>query len=152
MMSFQWSGGGIPFLSVNLLEAAQPVFHLNGTWMLNAAPIITSDENAKQNIQPQAEVYSQVFDRLKPVTFRYKDGHSDRTHTGLIAQDVEKAVRDCGLDTQAFAALCKEEQGSYGIRYEELVSMLIYEVQKLKKQVARLEKTNTREEENESNQ
>ena len=64
-------------------------------------------------------------------------------HTGLIAQDVEQAVLDTGLTTHDFAALCYNvdadgNKSNYGIRYEELVSMCIYEIQKLKKQVEEL--------------
>ena len=130
-------------------EAAEGGYggNLYGTWYIHntgSATPVTSDETKKNNIQAQADVYSRIFDRLKPVTFKYNNGTSDRVHTGLIAQDVEQAVIAEGLTTQEFAALCydTDESGNkknYGVRYEELVSMCIKEIQGLKARIAELE-------------
>ena len=59
---------------------------------------------------------------------------------GLIAQDMEQALFDAGLTTQECAALCYswDAEGNkfdYGIRYEELIALLIREVQLLKKKI-----------------
>ena len=118
--------------------------NLKGTWKLNSSENITSDKNQKHDIQLQANVYSDVFDKLRPVTFKYNDGLSDRTHTGFIAQEVEEAVLDSGLTTKDFAAVCYDvdENGNkinYGIRYDEIISMCVAEIQKLKKRVEELE-------------
>lgn len=120
---------------------------LSGEWNISkqgSSSPISSDKNKKNSILLQSEVYSQIFDKLNPVTFKYNDGTSDRTHTGLIAQEVEEAVLSSGLTTKDFAVVCYDvdEEGNktgYGIRYEELVSMNIYEIQKLKARVAELE-------------
>ncbi|MBQ2785869.1 MAG: tail fiber domain-containing protein [Oscillospiraceae bacterium] len=121
--------------------------YLNGTWYVEAlgstAPV-TSDRNAKYGIKSQSDVYSQLFDKLQPVTYKYKNGTSGRTHTGFIAQDVESAILSLGLTTQEFAGICYhlDENGNrvkYGIRYEEIVSLNTYEIQKLKQRVAKLE-------------
>lgn len=124
-----------------------PKFTLVGTWYigsLGSAVQVTSDRNAKMEIQDQESVYSQIFDQLKPVIFRYKNGTSGRIHTGFIAQDVEAAVLSAGLTTKDFAAVCYDldESGNkvnYGVRYEEIVSLNTYEIQKLKQRVADLE-------------
>lgn len=123
------------------------VGYLNGLWYvgsLGSAVQVTSDRNAKYDIQPQPEVYSKLFDKLRPVAYKYKNGTSGRIHTGFIAQDVEDAVLSLGLTTQAFAGICYDldENGDkvkYGIRYEEIVSMNTYEIQQLKRRVAELE-------------
>lgn len=104
----------------------------------------SSDKNVKNSIQFQPEEYSLIFDELQPVIFKYNYGTSDRYHTGLIAQDVEQAVLDAGLTTQDFGAICydiddENNKINYGIRYGELVSMCVYEIQKLKKQVKELQ-------------
>lgn len=126
--------------------------YFKGNWQFNGTvkdsgglPISSSDVNVKNSIQAQPEVYSEIFDRLNPVIYKYNNGSSDRYHTGLIAQEVEQVVIDSGLTTQDFAAVCYEtdEDGTkkdYGIRYGELVSMCIYEIQRLKKRVDELEK------------
>lgn len=124
-----------------------PKFTLVGTWYigsLGSAVQVTSDRNAKMEIQDQESVYSQIFDQLKPVIFRYKNGTSGRIHTGFIAQDVEAAVLSAGLTTKDLAAVCYDldESGNkvnYGVRYEEIVSLNTYEIQKLKQRVADLE-------------
>jgi hypothetical protein len=104
-----------------------------------------SDRNKKNSIEPQAEVYSRVFDRLKPVTFKYNHGESDRIHTGFIAQDVEDAIVAEGLTTKDFAAVCydTDEQGNksnYRIRYDEIISMCVKEIQDLKCRLSECER------------
>ena len=119
---------------------------LGGTWYLTSAEgsKVTSDQTKKNSIAPQSEIYSQIFDKLNPVTFKYNHGTSNRTHMGLIAQEVEEAALSSGVDTKDFAVVCYDvdENGNkidYGIRYTELISMSIYEIQKLKARVAELE-------------
>lgn len=120
---------------------------LNGNWYisnLGSSTPVTSDATKKNSITIQPEVYSRIFDRLSAVIFKYNNGTSDRIHTGLIAQDLEKAVLAEGLTSQDFAAVCYDidENGhktNYGIRYEELVSMCIYEIQKLKARISELQ-------------
>ena len=138
---------GIAFLHDGSMASAETY----GNWDFSASTSATStdsDANKKHEIQLQPEVYSQIFDKLEPVIYKYNNGTSDRIHTGLIAQLTEQAVLDVGLTTKDFAAVCYEvdaetgEKKNYGIRYEELVSMCIYEIQRLKKQVKELESQN----------
>ena len=116
---------------------------LKGTWYIESDIIDLSDRNAKHSIIDIDERYSNMFDRLSPKAFKYNNGESDRYHTGLIAQEVEEAVVASGLTTQEFAAVCYEtdEDGNkhdYGIRYSELIAILIKEVQKLKQEMKEL--------------
>lgn len=121
--------------------------YLTGNWFIGSvgsSTPVTSDRNSKNSIELQGEEYSRIFDRLKPVIFKYNDGSSDRIHTGFIAQDVEDAILAEGMTTQQFAAVCYEtdEDGNkvnYGVRYEEIVSMNTHEIQKLKARTAKLE-------------
>lgn len=104
---------------------------------------ITSDKEKKNNIKLQDGIYSLLFDKFKPVSFEYNNGKSHRIHFGLVAQDVEQALFDIGLTTQDFAPICYNidengEKVNYGIRYEELISMCIYEIQQNKKEIAEL--------------
>ena len=123
------------------------LYYLHGTWnigeMGSSVPV-TSDENKKRDIESQPEVYSRIFDRLRPVIFRYKNGTSDRLHTGFIAQEVEAAALAEGVDTKDFAAICYEvdengNKSNYGVRYEEIVSMCVREIQRLKERIKALE-------------
>ena len=107
-----------------------------------------SDANCKNSIAPLSDAHSQVFDNLKPITYKYNKGTSNRLHTGFIAQDVKAAIEAAGLTTQDFAAYCEWEgtDGSTtcGLRYSELIALCVSEIQKLKK---RVEKQDTRIEE-----
>ena len=99
--------------------------------------IQTSDRNEKKNIQYDLSKFSGLFDRLKPSTFQFLNGSSGRTHFGIIAQDFDEAIMAEGYTSQDVAALIKSDNGKggtiYGIRYAELIPLLISEVQNLKK-------------------
>ena len=110
---------------------------------LGSSDIITSDKNAKNSIKNISEPYGAIFDSLIPVSYKYNDGTSNRTHTGFIAQDVKAAIENAGLTTQDFAAYCdwSNKDGSTGcaLRYEEFIALCVNEIQKLKKRVIELE-------------
>ena len=104
--------------------------------------ISSSDKAGKFDIDYDMSRYSPLFDALRPCSFRRTDGDSFRAHTGLIAQDVAEARNAAGLPGTEFAAFCSwdTEGGAWGcgLRYEEFIALLIYEVQALKKQVKEL--------------
>ena len=101
--------------------------------------ISTSDRREKREISYELSRYDELFDRLKPARYRLRDGTSGRTHTGLIAQDVEQALKDCGLTGRDLAAFVRAEDGGYGLRYEEFIALCIRQIQKLNRRVKRLE-------------
>ena len=73
--------------------------------------IQTSDANEKKNINAvDAELASKIIMGLNPVSFKFIDGTSDRTHYGLIAQEVEELVNGFGIDNKDFAALIKSQK------------------------------------------
>ena len=108
-----------------------------------AGVVNTSDRNEKFDILPLAEVYDRIFDKLAPVTFKYVENTSNRTHIGLVAQDVKDAVLEAGLTTTEFAGYCEWENEDKtigcGLRYSEFVAMNIYEIQQLKARIKELE-------------
>lgn len=107
--------------------------------------IQTSDLNEKTNIEYRLDKFSGLFDRIKPMSFKFKGelSESGRTHFGIGAQDLEQSIIDEGLTSNDVAAFIKSENEdgtySYGIRYTELVPLLIYEVQSLKKKIKEME-------------
>ena len=105
--------------------------------------IQTSDRERKKDISYGLHDYEDFFNALSPCTFRFVDGHG-RTHMGLIAQDIEEEMVAHGIDSMELAAFIKspsEDGGGYdyGLRYGEFISLLIDQVQKLKKRVKDLE-------------
>lgn len=94
--------------------------------------VSSSDRKGKKEIAYDMEKYSGLFDRLRPCSFLRKDGTSGRRHHGLVAQEVKEALEAEGLTGKDFAGYV-EWDGGCGLRYEEIIAMLIYEVQELKK-------------------
>ncbi|MCI6366891.1 MAG: tail fiber domain-containing protein [Spirochaetia bacterium] len=122
------------------IKLASTKGEIYGSWTLNGASISTSsDRNAKNSISYLSDNYSTLFDSLIPVTYKYNNGQSNRTHTGFIAQDVESAIYNANLTTQDFAAFVKNENGEYFLRYEEFVALNTSEIQKLKRRILALE-------------
>ena len=108
-----------------------------------AGIVNTSDRNEKFDILPLADVYGRIFDRLTPVSFKFVDNSNQRTHIGLVAQDVKDAVLAEGLTTKEFAGYCEwtndDKTTGCGLRYSEFVAMNIHEIQKLKARIKELE-------------
>lgn len=119
--------------------------------------INTSDRNRKTDIEPinSDERYLALFDKLKPVKFRWKDEEGkpkhDRVHTGFIAQDIEESMDEIGLSNLELSALCKDldedEEGNpiegkylYSLRYTELIALNTAAIKRLESKVATLEK------------
>lgn len=109
-------------------------------YSVNAA-INTSDLNFKKDVEYGLDRFLSVFDALRPVSFKFVDGQSDRTHMGIIAQDLEETLSELNIPTKDFAAFIKswgideetKESGyRYAIRYGEFIPLLIYQVQKIK--------------------
>ena len=121
------------------------IFATNGT-------IQTSDQNEKQDIaslttaeMTAAKAISKLFK-----TFKWQDkvaakGDAARTHTGVIAQEVQTAMTDAGLDAADYAFWCSNtfweadgetydtadeapegatERTRLGIRYPELLAFI----------------------------
>ena len=84
------------------------IFATNGT-------IQTSDQNEKQNI---ASMTSAEINAAKAIsklfkTYKWKDkvtakGDAARTHTGVVAQEVQAAMSDAGLDATKYAFWCSD--------------------------------------------
>lgn len=109
----------------------------------NNGTAVTSDKRKKKSIKSLAKKYIDMFWKLRPVSFKYKDGESGRLHTGYIAQEVEQAAADAGLTDKELAAVVIDEEGNYSLRYNELVAIqhgaileLKNEIEALKKEIA----------------
>ena len=90
--------------------------YVNGT-------AVSSDRRKKEDISPLDGRYDEFFKSLNPVSFRYKDGTSGRKHTGFIAQEVEEAAEKAGLSDKDLAVVVKDPEGSYYLRYEEIIAI-----------------------------
>ncbi len=122
--------------------------------------INTSDRNVKNNIESLTDIYEQLFMKLLPTSFTFKDGTSGRTHIGFISQDVEAAMEELGMTSLDFAGFCKDikmkdglngaetepdldENGNiqylYSLRYSEFIALNTHMIQKLSQRTIDLE-------------
>ena len=113
----------------------------------------TSDRKLKNNITYDLTKYDAFFDSLRPASFKFNDSSSGRTHLGFIAQDIQDSLFINNLTRKDFGgivlfgngydkktdSIISEIQTTYGLRYEELHAIEVYEIQKLKKRVHELE-------------
>lgn len=173
-----FSGEGVNFRTYNKAGTAAVNGYTNlgsGSYrwkqlFATTATISTSDRNLKKDIHQLTDTHLDFFLKLQPVSFLFKDGESGRTHIGFIAQDVEKAMSECGLTDLDFAGFCKDqkvevffeedengdkiekerpildENGNpeyiYSLRYEEFIALNTYVIQELWKRVDAVEKEN----------
>ncbi len=94
--------------------------------------IQASDRAGKKEVEYDMDRYSGLFDRLRPCSFLRVNGTSGRRHHGFIAQEVKEALEAEGLTGMDFAGYA-EWDGGCGLRYGEIIAMLVHEVQRLKK-------------------
>lgn len=102
-----------------------------------------SDRRLKNTINTFADKYEVFFDNLNPVTFKYNNGKSNRTHSGFIAQEIVGALEQAGLTIQDFAAPCLtryvDEENYWHLRKDEFIALNTWQIQKLKARVSQLE-------------
>ena len=109
------------------------------TLHVNGSEITGSDKNLKENINYNIDKYLSIFDNLKPCSYKYIKGK--RTHLGMIAQEVESAIINSGLDLNSYAAVCIDKDSKeYGLRYSEFIPLLIAKVQQLDGEMKNLKK------------
>ncbi len=104
-----------------------------------------SDRNIKNSIEALPEKYVRMFELVEPKRYKLNSGTSGRYHTGFIAQEVENAMRACGIESKEFAgwAAAKREDGSetYFLRYSEFIPILWAKVREQEERLKRLEES-----------
>ena len=102
--------------------------------------INTSDINEKQDIQELTEAEQRVALACKGLIRRYKWNHAveekgedARYHIGIMAQDLQQAFTDEGLDASRYGLFTSDtwenedgtEETRLGVRYNELLAFII---------------------------
>ncbi|GEM_PF-3216646 len=78
-----------------------------------------------------------VVKGINPVEFRYNSLDNSK-HLGVIAQDLEAVLNDCGINTKDYSIIKIDENGNYSVNYIEIIPLLIKSVQSLQEQVENL--------------
>ena len=118
--------------------------------------VTSSDGRMKENITDSALGLNFV-NALKPRSFKWKDTEEytdndeqtfeavtyERTHYGMVSQEVRQAMDDLGMSAKDFAGWgYEEDRDLYFLRYTEFISPLIKAVQELSAKVEALENNN----------
>ena len=101
---------------------------------------VTSDRREKNSIEPLPEAYEAVLDKLTPVRFKY-NGKGDQYHVGFVAQDVEQALADAGLEREDFGGFVdlNGDGTELGLAYDEFIGLLLHKIRKLEKRIEKME-------------
>ena len=108
----------------------------------------TSDKNLKNTIV-DSDLGLSFINKLRPVSYKWKkiegENPDDKTHYGLIAQEIETALASEGKTLDNFAGVYKPDDykedgtgGAMAIAVSELISPLIKAVQELSAEVEKL--------------
>lgn len=119
----------------NLYLRAREAVYLHKT-----GAVVTSDRREKESIEELPEAYMDMLDKLTPTRFKYKN-RGDRYHVGFVAQDVERAMTEAGLDSDSFGGFVdlKGDGSQLGLAYDEFIGLLLQKIRKLEKRIDDLE-------------
>ena len=91
------------------VKFGSPNHRWNQIYSINAT-INTSDRNEKKDIIELGDDVKNLIMGLKPVSYKFINGESGRTHYGMIAQDVEETMNKLGITALDFAGFCKDQK------------------------------------------
>jgi hypothetical protein len=105
---------------------------------LNSAATVISDERTKENILT-SDLGLNFINKLNPVKYNKIGG--DRTHYGLIAQEVKSVLDEAKIKDFGGWVISdiNDAEGQQALRYEEFISPLIKAIQELTLRVKTLE-------------
>ena len=137
VISFPFKNGSYQDDTVDLGNSTgryQDIYATNGT-------IQTSDINEKQDIEDLSEAETRVAVAAKGLLKKYRwksavadKGDDARIHFGIMAQDLENAFANEGLDAGDYGMFISstwtdeatgEEKTRLGVRYNELLAFII---------------------------
>lgn len=139
----QIKGGVIPNAD-NVYDLGSPNFVWSAIYC-STNELNGSDRNIKNSIEALPEKYVRMLELVEPKRYKLNSGTSGRFHTGFIAQEVEDAMRACGIESKEFAgwAAAKREDGSetYFLRYSEFIPILWAKAREQEERLKRLEES-----------
>lgn len=142
----------------NSVTCGKSGFRWSAVWAANGA-IQTSDERAKTDIEPSALGLA-FIDSLRPVSYRWLVGGNRvtktaesgeiletepipgvRTHWGLVAQEVKRAIDAAGVNDFAGWVLDDKDDpnSTQSLRYDQFIGPLVKAVQELSARLKDLE-------------
>lgn len=120
--------------------------HSSGQLTLNASYNTESDRRVKYDFDEFSnwEDYYNFYMSLKPQTFKYNQDMKNKTHIGMVAQDVADSIVDNNLMNENLCVVqCMEndamEDGrEYALAYQQFIPLNIKMIQKHEKEIQEL--------------
>ena len=131
-----WSEGGLRVRG-NALPDANNLYTLGNSttrWKevwTNAGAINTSDANLKTNITTSPYGLEEVM-RMHPVQYNWKSNPGEDLQIGFLAQDIQKIIPE--------AVVVPANGDPLGMKYTELIPVLVKAIQELKNEILELKK------------
>ena len=91
------------------------------------APNSLSDRKYKTSIENET-LGLEFLKHLNPVTYQFKNDSDNKKRHGLIAQELEEVFNKLDIKSPG---IIEKNNDEYGLRYEELISIIIKSVQEL---------------------
>lgn len=114
---------------------------------IQVAWTVTSDRRLKKNIL-SSNLGLSFINKLRPVSYTRRNDETNKTEYGLIAQEVEDALKQEGTENTGMLTVTNE--GEYQLRYNDLIAPMIKAIQELtveneelKKRIEKLENNNS---------
>lgn len=142
-----WTTNGYYILSPNIVanttQLGSSTYRWYRLYAQNACDT-SSDERLKTEILPFDDNYKIFFSKLKPIHYKRNDIEDKRIRFGFIAQDVEDAFIDSGLEPDKYDILNKYSNDrfsdgiEYSLAYEEFIALNTMAIQDLQKEIIAL--------------
>lgn len=94
-------------------------------------PNSLSDLKYKENVLP-TNLGLDFINSLSPVKYNFKNDKDKTVHHGLIAQEIEEIFKEKNIKD---SGIVQKDGEDYGLRYEELIPVLIKAVQELNEKI-----------------
>ena len=89
-------------------------------WLDESGVDTDSDRRRKKNIKTLAiDKVRQFFKNVRPTSFKYKKDEDNLTHYGIVAQEVESALKDSGFESDSVVKTAKGAGDTLFVNYQE---------------------------------
>lgn len=123
--------------TINLGSSSKQFKNVYGQNLYVNGTAVSSDRNKKKNIEALDDRYNEFFKGLRPVSYEYKD--IPGKHMGFIAQEVEDAAGEAGLNASDVGVVIEPESNQYYLAYQEIIAVQTKMIQDLMNKVESLE-------------
>ena len=90
-----------------------------------------SDSRLKEDVKDvDTSQIRELFNRIRPISFEYKNDKIKKTNYGLIAEELEQVLEELGMDTDICGVLPGEEQYKY-IDYTKMIGLCLAAIKDL---------------------